>query len=160
MVLVLDDNANPAFGTSQLLVEHHGLKVSQLRIVQCETDKANEMKAHRKFGSLVVEGYVQDHLKDEQYADEFYDGVYLDLCGSWDKQLKPALEALMFKCKKASVSMSFVLGVTWCTRNPYGQTTDASVAELYRLLSEQASVLVRYIKMDLDLCKHTSLRLR
>ena len=78
-VLVLDDNANPAFGTSRRLVEHHGIDVSQLRIVQCETDKANEMKAHDTFGSRVVEDDVTGHLKNKQHADEYYDGVYLCL---------------------------------------------------------------------------------
>ena len=31
------------------------IDISQLRIVECETDKANEMKAHDMFGSCVVE---------------------------------------------------------------------------------------------------------
>lgn len=64
-------------------------------------------------------------------------------CGTWDAQLKPALEALVDRLppkQPQGTEKCFVLGVTWCVRNGYGNTSDASEAELYVLLSQHMSV--------------------
>jgi hypothetical protein len=91
------------------------------------------------FGSQVVHASVQDYLRE---GDERYAGMYLDLCGTWEAQLRPALEALFARpdALPPPGAPPFVLGVTWGTRNPYGQTEDAAAAALQSLLMRHARV--------------------
>ena len=132
-ILVLDDDTSPSFGTSSCLVEHHGIRPEQLCIVQYDEDKAETMLQHSVFGPRVVHGSVQSHLK--MHGGE-YTGIYLDLCGSWETQLRPSLEALF----RAGFQDGLVLGVTWGTRNPFGQTEDYSAMMLQSLFMLHACV--------------------
>jgi hypothetical protein len=132
-ILVLDDDTSPSFGTSSCLVDHHGILPEQLCIVQYEEDKAENMLQHPVFGHRVVYDSVQSHL--EIHGSE-YTGIYLDLCGSWETQLRPSLETLF----SAGFQDGLVLGVTWGTRNPFGQTEDYSTMMLQYLLMQHASV--------------------
>jgi hypothetical protein len=132
-ILVLDDDTSPSFGTSSCLVDHHGIRPEQLCIVQYEEDKAENMMLHPMFGPHVVHDSVQMHL--QTHGSE-YTGIYLDLCGSWETQLRPSLEALF----QTGFQDGLVLGVTWGTRNPFGQTEDYSTMMLQYLLMQHASV--------------------
>jgi hypothetical protein len=134
LVLVLDDDAEPkgGFGTSRRLADCHGVKPEELRIVQMDKAKANRMRSDPVFGSRVVESDVVSHLKSTR---EKYKAVYLDLCGTWGRQLRPALEALL-DGDSVKLGTEFMLGVTWCTRDASGETADEAELMLFRLLSK------------------------
>ena len=138
-ILVLDDDEYPAFGTSRRLVEKYGILVSRLCIVQADWDKVRAMRADKVYGAQVVHGYVQDYLRQQGPEKVRYAGVYLDLCGTWIGQLKPALEALLDQLPRhpegSELSSSLILGVTWCTRSAHGQTGVEVDAEMFLLLS-------------------------
>ena len=138
-VLVLDDNKKPAFGTSLRLVREKWIQPEQLRIVQCCDEKAADMQKHEVFGPRVVHAAVQDYLEQ---GDERFAGAYLDLCGTWDKQLRPALEALFARPQALPPhgSPPFVLGVTWITRDAQSQTENEVKIALNDLLQHHAVV--------------------
>jgi hypothetical protein len=138
---VLDDDAEPkgGFGTSRRLVERHGLDPDELRIVQMDQAKARRMRSDQTFGSRVVASEVAAHLLS---TSEKYKAVYLDMCGTWTRQLRPALEALL-NGKAIEPNTEFVLGVTWCARDASGATSDDSELELLRILGERMHKRIR-----------------
>ena len=64
------------------------------------------------------------------------------MCGTWGSQLKPAIEAL-FNGDAISRKREFVLGVTWCARDPSGGTADEAELELRRLLASRMHKTIR-----------------
>jgi hypothetical protein len=111
----------------------------QLRIVQRDAEKAAAMQCDPTFGTRVVQGAVQDYLTDETSAeftaDGRYAGLYLDMCGTVSAQLLPALEALLGRMSQRGGGPC-VLGVTWCARDPMGNTSEESECRLQRLLMQ------------------------
>lgn len=86
------------------------------------------------FSSLAV----QEHL---QTSDERYRALYLDLCGTWNSQLGPSLDALFAQPDALPADGSpLLLGVAWGTREPSGLTEEESVVALYSMLMQHASV--------------------
>jgi hypothetical protein len=141
LVLVLDDDNEPAgggFGSSRCLHERFGVPVEALRIVQNDGAKAERMQAGGVYGPRVVHGSVQEHL---QASGERYRALYLDLCGTWNSQLGPSLDALFGQADALPADGSpLLLGVTWGTREPSGLTEEESVSALYSTLMQHASV--------------------
>ena len=141
-LLVLDDDTHPPFGTSRRLVEHHGVDPTQLCIVQADPTKAAAMKSDQQFGPQVVQDYVHLYLQKGEHTTPathtHYAGMYLDLCGSWTGQLEPALQAVLevLRTTPTQPHQPFILGVTWCTRDAYGQPETVTLTELQQLLMQ------------------------
>lgn len=143
LVLVLDDDAEPAggFGTSKRLLQHR-IPPEDLCVVQRDEGKARRMAEHPELGPRVVHADVARHLGST--SDE-YRAAYLDLCGSWSCTLRPALEALFGGGGARVAAGPFVLGVTWCMRDPEGSTLYESVAELSSILLNSSGRSVKTI---------------
>ena len=136
-VLVLDDDAQPAFGTSRHLIAAGTVRhPAQLRIVQWDAQKAANMRSlDAALGPRVVTGAVQEYLSAEspnaaRQTDGAYAGLYLDVCGTIDAQLLPALDGLLTHPAQREAGWPVVLGATWCARDPLGNTSEASECHL------------------------------
>ena len=148
-VLVLDDDAQPAFGTSRHLLATGAVQhPAQLRIVQWDAHKAANMRSlDATLGPRVVTGAVQAYLSAEpphpaRQDDGAYAGLYLDVCGTIDAQLLPALDGLLTHPAQRTAGWPVVLGVTWCARDPHGHTSEANECRLQALLMRHGSATV------------------
>jgi len=110
-LLVLDDDANPPFGTSNYLCDHFGVNPDHLHIPQNNLEKAERMKHDEKFGKCVHHNTVE-YLEN---TDVQFGGMYLDLCGTYTGQLKPALEE--FFRRDRIHPEGIVLAMTWTHRD-------------------------------------------
>ena len=140
-MLVLDDDRRPAFGTSRCLLKQNAIDgPEQLRIVQWDEEKAARMRSHAKhpaLGQRVACADVGEYLASAE-REPYFRGVYLDVCGTIATHILPALHALLTHPAQRA-SGPCVIGVTWCTRDPRGHTSDASECELLRTLMRHGS---------------------
>ena len=114
-ILVLDDDTVPkgGLGTSNYLCDHFGVDPKNLHIPQCNLEKSETMKLDVKFGKCVHHNTVVDYLKKN--PSQRFGGIYLDLCGTYTGQLKPALEEF-FRGDRIPPE-GIVLAMTWTHRD-------------------------------------------
>ena len=109
------------------MVDSSQRRPEQLRIVQWDEEKAARMRndaKHPALGQRVVCADVGEYLASAE-REPYFRGVYLDVCGTAITHLLPAIKALITHPAQKQAGPC-VIGVTWCTRDPSGHTSDES----------------------------------
>jgi len=128
-VLVLDDDAHPAFGTSTALRGRYPDIAVRLHVPQCDEDKAERMKTHPDFpdfGARVT--HEEGGAALRRLLASGLRAAYYDSCQHLATVVR-ALEGLRFP-------PGFVLGVTWIEDRFSGPTPPGP---LFALLSAAGS---------------------
>ena len=103
LVVVLDDDTHPAFGTSTMLKKRYPDIATRLHIPQIDAAKAERMRNHPDFGDCVTHEGGAAAIR--RLIPKNLRAAYYDSCQHLDTVCR-ALEGLRFP-------KGFVLGVTW-----------------------------------------------
>ena len=104
-----------------------------LHIPQYDPKKSERMKLDGKFGERVFHASVTEYLSTNPTLR--FGGIYLDLCGSYTGQLKPALEEFFRKDRIHPEGIVFAM--TWTHRDVESKLFE-TIFELLDLFRRQA----------------------